>query len=120
MNKKELNDFYTLESDKIFNYWTDKNRYDNNNECLLNDSRTVNQVNYRNISLPNKNLVDIESDLTNRTRHLSKNPEKQFNPKKSNLKIEEINKKECNKSFIKNDKVNYKYCSLENGKYKCY
>lgn len=116
MNKKELNDYYVLESNKIFNYWTDKNRYDNNKECLLNDSRTINQVNYRNISLPDKNLVDIESELSNRTRHLSKNPEKKFNPNiQSNLKIEDINEKECKKSFV-NKKINYKYCYYDKNK----
>lgn len=119
MNKKELNDYYTLESDKIFKYWTDKNRYDNNNECLLGDSRTVNQVNYRNISLPNKDLVDIESDLTNRTRRLSKNPEKKFNPLKQNLKVEDINQKNCDSDYVNTKKVDYKYCSLVNDKFIC-
>ena len=119
MNKKELNDYYMLESDKIFKYWTDLNRYDNNKECLLEDSRTINQVNYRNIPLPNKDLVDIESDLTNRTRVLSKNPDKKFNPKKDIVKKTDINKVICEKSFIKNKKVDYKYCSLENGKFIC-
>lgn len=119
MNKKELNDYYTIESDKIFNYRTDINRYDSQNECLLKDSRTINQHNYRNISLPHPNLVDIESDLTNRTRYLTKNPEKKFNPNKSNLKIEEINKKECKKSFV-NNKVNYKSCYIKDGKFICH
>lgn len=118
MNKKELNDYYTIESDKIFGYVTDINRYDNTKECLLKDSRTINQHNYRDILLPNKNLVDIESDLTNRTRHLSKNPNKKFNPNKDNLKNKEINKKECEKSFV-SKKVAFKTCYMKDGKLYC-
>ena len=118
MNKKELNDYYTIESDKIFSYFTDINKYDNKFECLLKDSRTINQYNYRDIRLPNEKLVDIESDLTNRTRYLSKNPEKKFNPNKKKEEIKEINKKECEKSFVKN-KINYKTCYIKNKKFIC-
>lgn len=118
MNKKELNDYYTIESDRIFQYRTDINRFDSPNECLLDDSRTINQYNYRNISLPQPNLVDIESDLTNRTRHLSKNPEKKFNPKNNKLNVEDINKQKCEKSFV-NKKVSYKTCYIKDGKMYC-
>lgn len=118
MNKKELNDYYTIESDKIFGYVTDINKYDNKDECLLKDSRTINQHNFRDIILPNTNLVDIESDLTNRTRRLSKNPEKKFNPNKSNKQVADINKKECKTSFV-NKKVNYKTCYIKDGKFIC-
>lgn len=117
MNKKELNDYYTIESDKIFKYVTDASRFDSPNECLLKDSRTINQHNFRNIPLPSTNLVDIESELTNRTRYLSKNPEKKFNPEKTKLNIEKINPMECETNI--NKKVTYKSCYIQNGKFIC-
>lgn len=120
MNKKELNDYYTIESDKIFAHQTNLIQFQHQEECLLTDSRTINQHNYRDIHLAKTNLVDIESDLTNRTRPLSKNPAKKFNPEKSNLKVEDINKLECDSSFINNKKVDYKFCSIKDGKFICH
>lgn len=112
MNKKELNDYYNIESNKIYKYWTDINRYDNKKECLLKDSRTINQHNYRNIPLPEPKLVDIESELTNRTRKLSKCPTKKYQGD-NNIKIKDINNKECEKNILENKKVTYKYCYLD-------
>jgi hypothetical protein len=86
MNKKEINN-------KTFKYILDQTQFVHKNECLLNNTQMI-QNNFRSIIRPNINLVDIESDLTNRSRFLSKCPSKKFNP--SNQKTSsDINKKIC-------------------------
>lgn len=86
MNKKEIND-------NTFKYILDQTQFVHKNECLLNHTQII-QNNFRSIIRPNINLVDIESDLTNRSRFLSKCPSKKFHKSEKNTSSD-INKKIC-------------------------
>ena len=97
MNKKENNE-------NTFKYILNQTQFVNENECILNNTYMI-QNNFRSIIRPNINLVDIESDLTNRSRFLSKCPSKKFHHIKCN---KESNKKcSCNQCSCN---INKKIC----------
>lgn len=106
-NHEFQNDYGTIMSDltKPYTYRTQIYQFDIPTECTQNTTQML-QTNQYDIRLPNPDLTDIESELRNITRPLSKLPATRYQGSEKHvswLKNFKRNEKECERKIINYD-----------------